>query len=50
MLDTYVYRIGLVGRQYSFGSAVGLCRSLVGMVLLLSANKLTQKLTDQKIF
>lgn len=50
VLDTYVYRIGLVGRQYSFGSAVGLCRSLVGMILLLSANSLTQKLTDQKIF
>lgn len=50
VLDTYVYRIGLVGRQYSFGSAVGLCRSVVGMVLLLSANALTKKLTDQKIF
>lgn len=50
VLDTYVYRIGLVGRQYSFGSAVGLCRSVVGMVLLLSANALTKKMTDQKIF
>lgn len=50
VLDTYVYRIGLVGRQYSFGAAVGLCRSMVGMVLLLTANKLTKKLTDQKIF
>lgn len=50
VLDTYVYRIGLVGRQYSFGSAVGLIRSIVGMVLLVSANKLTQKVTDQKIF
>ena len=50
MLDTYVYRIGLVGRQYSFGAAVGLCRSIVGMALLLSANALTKKLTDQKIF
>lgn len=50
VLDTYVYRIGLVGRQYSFGSAVGLCRSAVGMVLLLGANSLTKKLTDQKIF
>lgn len=50
VLDTYVYRIGLVGRQYSFGSAVGLCRSVVGMILLLSANTLTKKLTDQKIF
>lgn len=50
VLDTYVYRIGLVGRQYSFGAAVGLLRSLVGLVLLVSANKLTMKLTDQKIF
>ena len=50
VLDTYVYRIGLVGRQYSFGAAVGLCRSIVGMVLLLSSNALTKKLTDQKIF
>lgn len=50
VLDTYVYRIGLVGRQYSFGAAVGLCRSVVGMVLLLSANTLTKKLTNQKIF
>ena len=50
VLDTYVYRIGLVGRQYSFGSAVGLFRSVVGMVLLLTANGLTKKLTDRKIF
>ncbi|WP_281533124.1 ABC transporter permease [Anaerocolumna aminovalerica] len=50
VLDTYVYRIGLVGRQYSFGSAVGLFRSIVGMVLLLTANRLTKKLTDRKIF
>ena len=50
VLDTYVYRIGLVGRQYSFGAAVGLCRSVVGMILLISANELTKKLTDQKIF
>ncbi|SFL36196.1 putative aldouronate transport system permease protein [Lachnospiraceae bacterium KH1T2] len=50
VLDTYVYRIGLVGRQYSFGAAVGLLRSLVGLVLLVSANKLTMKLTDEKIF
>ncbi|MCI5648774.1 MAG: ABC transporter permease subunit [Fusicatenibacter sp.] len=50
VLDTYVYRIGLVGRQYSFGTAVGLCRSVVAMILLVSANKITQKLTSQSIF
>lgn len=50
ILDTYVYRIGLVGRQYSFGTAVGLFKSVIGIVLLLSANHLAKKYTDRKIF
>ena len=50
ILDTYIYRIGLIGRQYSFGAAVGLCRSVVAMVLLVSANHLTDKLTGQRIY
>ncbi|WP_334073288.1 MULTISPECIES: ABC transporter permease [Paenibacillus] len=50
ILDTYVYRIGLVGRQYSFGTAVGLFKSVIGIVLLLSANELAKKYTDRKIF
>ncbi|MFL1673580.1 ABC transporter permease subunit [Paenibacillus dendritiformis] len=50
IIDTYVYRVGLVERQYSLGTAVGLLRSIVGIILILSANKLTQKLTDYRIF
>ena len=50
ILDTYIYRIGLIGRQYSFGAAVGLCRSLVALVLLAGANKITEKLTGQSIY
>lgn len=50
VLDTYVYRIGLIGRQYSFATAVGLCKSVIGMVLMLGANKLSKKYADMKIF
>ena len=50
ILDTYVYRIGLVGRQFSFGSAVGLFKSGISMFLMLSANGLAKKFTDRKIF
>ncbi|GGF95168.1 ABC transporter permease [Paenibacillus aceti] len=50
IIDTYVYRVGLVERQYSLGTAVGLLRSVVGIILILSANKLAQKLTDYRIF
>lgn len=50
VLDTYVYRMGMISRQYSFSTAVGLLRSIVGMVLMLSANGLAKKFTDRKIF
>ena len=38
ILDTYVYRVGLINREYGFGTAVGLFKSVVGMVLMLSVN------------
>ncbi len=50
VLDTYVYRMGLISRQYSFSTAVGLLRSVVGMILMLSANAFAKKFTDSKIF
>ena len=50
ILDTYVYRIGLVSRQYSFGTAVGLFKSVIGMVLMVGANELAKRTTDRKIF
>lgn len=50
VLDTYVYRMGLIGRQYSFSTAVGLLRSVVGMILMLTANGLAKRFTERKIF
>lgn len=50
ILDTYVYRIGLLGREYSFGTAVGIFKSLIGMILILSANEMAKKYTDRKLF
>lgn len=50
IIDTYVYRVGLIGRQYSLGTAVGLMRSVVGIILMLSANKIAQKTTDYRLF
>lgn len=50
VLDTYIYRIGLVSRQYSFGTAVGLVRSIIGLLLLVTCNKITRKTTGQSIY
>ena len=50
VLDTYVYRMGLISRQYSFSTAVGLLRSVVGLILMVTANELSKRFTDRKIF
>lgn len=50
ILDTYVYRMGLIGRQYSFATAVGLLKSLIGMVLMVGANEAAKRFADRRIF
>ena len=40
IIDTYVYRMGLVDLQYSNGTAVGLFQSLIGFILLVIAYRL----------
>lgn len=50
ILDTYVYRVCLISRRYSFGTAVGLLKSIVGMTLLASANQFAQKVAHRRIF
>ncbi|MBP3039025.1 sugar ABC transporter permease [Bacillaceae bacterium Marseille-Q3522] len=50
VIDTYVYRVGLLGQQYSFATVIGLLKSVVSFILLISANKLSIKLANMRIF
>jgi len=50
ILDTYIYRIGMLKRQYSIATAVGLMKSVIGMILIVSANKLVMKFSDRRMF
>ena len=44
IIDTYVYRSGLLSLKYSFATAVGLFKSVLALVLLLTANKVAHLL------
>ncbi|MDQ6419987.1 ABC transporter permease subunit [Paenibacillus sp. LHD-117] len=44
IIDTYVYRKGLVDMDYGYATAVGLFKSLVGLVLMLTVNGLAKKM------
>ena len=50
IIDTYVYRMGLLSHQYSFSTAVGLFKSFVGMILMITVNEISKKFTDSRIF
>ena len=50
IIDTYVYRMGLVDLQYSNGTAGGLFQSLIGFLLLVIAYKLADKLVGYRPF
>ncbi len=50
ILDTFVYRMGMAKRQYSIGTAVGLIKSTLGMILILIANKLVTTFSDRRMF
>ncbi|OXS61892.1 protein lplB [Cohnella sp. CIP 111063] len=42
IIDTYVYRKGLVEMQYSYSSAVGLFKSAVALILILIVNRIVR--------
>ncbi|KRE57698.1 ABC transporter permease [Paenibacillus sp. Soil750] len=50
VFDTYVYMKGLTQAQYSYSTAVGLFKSLVGLILVLGANKLAKKFGEEGVY
>ncbi|WP_342556344.1 ABC transporter permease subunit [Paenibacillus sp. FSL R7-0652] len=50
IIDTFVYRIGLIDGNYSFSTAIGLFKSIVSLILILGAYRIAYKVADYKIF
>ncbi|WP_270165800.1 ABC transporter permease [Paenibacillus sp. SYP-B4298] len=50
VLSTYVYRMGIIGQNYGFATAVGLFNSVVTFILVLTANTLTRRLTKMSLW
>ena len=50
ILDTYVYRVGLISARYSLGAAIGLFKSVMGFILIVTAYRLADKFAGYSIF
>jgi ABC-type polysaccharide transport system permease subunit len=49
VLDFYVYRVGLTNRDYSYAIAIGMLKTIISIILLFSANKLSRKIRGESI-
>ncbi|WP_127584990.1 ABC transporter permease [Paenibacillus koleovorans] len=50
VIDTYVYRVGLLSSQFSYTTAIGMFKSVIGLLLVILMNRLSKKLTGESIY
>jgi len=48
IIATYVYKKGLLDGSYSFSTAVGLFNTIINVILLVTVNKVVEKMNDGK--
>lgn len=50
IISTYVYRRGILSNDFSYATAVGLFQSVVGVILLVLANKISKQLSETSLW
>jgi len=50
VIGSYTYREGILGARFEYTTAIGLFQSLVGFILIVAANKVSQKVSDNSLW
>ncbi|WP_248924239.1 ABC transporter permease [Paenibacillus hamazuiensis] len=50
VFDTYVYTVGIKQGQFSYSTAAGLFKSVVGLILVVVSNKLAKKMGEEGVY
>lgn len=50
IIDTYVYRLGLMEAQYEMATVFGLLKGIIGFVLIVSANAIIRRLGEKSLW
>ncbi len=50
IIDTYVYTVGIQQGKFSYSSAIGLFKSLIGLILVMLANRLAKKFGEEGVY
>lgn len=50
VISTYVYKMGLLNRQYSYSAAIGMFNNVINFVLVITVNKIVKKLSGSGLW
>lgn len=50
IIDTYVYRMGLINSDYSFSTAAGMFKSVVALILIVFVNSVAKKTGNEGLY
>ncbi|WP_019908626.1 ABC transporter permease [Paenibacillus sp. HW567] len=50
IIDTYVYTAGLRQGQFSYSTAIGFFKSVIGLIMVMSVNKLSKKMGEEGVY
>ncbi|MDD6033237.1 MAG: ABC transporter permease subunit [Oscillospiraceae bacterium] len=50
IIATYVYKIGLIENQFSYSSAIGLFNNIINVILLVTVNTISRKVSDTSLW
>jgi len=50
IIQTYVYKVGLINANFSFGTAVGLFNSVINFLLLVAVNQVARRISETSLW
>jgi len=52
VIDTYVYKVGIISGlpDFSYATAIGLFKSVIGLILIFAANQIARKVNDTSLW
>ncbi|PUB27614.1 carbohydrate ABC transporter membrane protein 1 (CUT1 family) [Promicromonospora sp. AC04] len=50
VISTYVYRVGILGNQFSYATAIGLFNSVINLTLLVIANTIAKRVSNTSLY
>jgi putative aldouronate transport system permease protein len=50
IVSTYVYRRGILGNDFSYATAVGLVQAIISVILIVSSNKVSKKISETSLW